>query len=122
MDYEILVVDDDADIRKALMECFESLPKVRVSGAGNGNEALETMSLLSFHLLITDVQMPFLDGAGLLRAIAARPGPRPTIFVMSGYSPYRPEELIALGAHSYFDKTDIRSLVKAAKSFIQRAA
>jgi len=73
---DILVVDDDSTMReviKRILEC-EGIVAHCVS---NGREALETLRVRSFPLMITDLHMPGLDGLELSRkGLEIAPGMR----------------------------------------------
>src|SRR5262245_25955758 len=69
----ILVVDDEEGIRAFLRQALEAEGH-EVAEAGDGEEAWSILERRSFHLLVTDLKMPKLDGMGLLeRARAALP-------------------------------------------------
>lgn len=62
---KILVAEDDNFFREALKE-YLSIKQHSVTEAPNGKVARDILSASSFDLVITDVQMPFLDGVELL--------------------------------------------------------
>jgi two-component system, response regulator FlrC len=64
----VLIVEDDRDLRDALCITLE-LAGHAISPAADGAEALAAMARRRFALVISDVQMPQLDGFGLLREI-----------------------------------------------------
>lgn len=64
----ILVVDDDLYARQALMERLRSRG-YQVKGAEDGLQALHHLQRERFDLVITDIQMPRMDGVALLREI-----------------------------------------------------
>jgi two-component system, cell cycle sensor histidine kinase and response regulator CckA len=68
----ILVVDDEASIREAARVAL-TRQGYRVTVASNGKEGLEQFHLNSgtIRLLITDVMMPVMDGAALIKAVRA---------------------------------------------------
>jgi DNA-binding response OmpR family regulator len=69
MAYKILVVDDEARMRK-LIKDFLSAKEFVVEEASNGQEALDKFSSDSaINLIILDVMMPVLDGWSTLREI-----------------------------------------------------
>jgi CheY-like chemotaxis protein len=68
----ILVVDDEASIREAARVAL-TREGYRVTLASNGKEGLEQFRLNSdtVCLLLTDLMMPVMDGAALIRAVRA---------------------------------------------------
>ena len=67
-DLRILVVDDEADVREAvvsLLETFLDHPDVRQ--AGSGGEGLDELRRGKVDLIVTDFKMPGMDGAQFLR-------------------------------------------------------
>jgi CheY-like chemotaxis protein len=70
---QILVADDDADMRLYLAGCLRGFGwgGLAVAEAGNGRDALLLARTLAFDLIISDLVMPGLDGLALCRAIKA---------------------------------------------------
>lgn len=65
-----LVVDDEPPARRKVGRFLESEPDVRVVGeAGSGSEAVEAIRELEPDLVVLDVQMPGLDGFGVIAAL-----------------------------------------------------
>ena len=64
----ILLVDDEADIRATLIPFIRKLGH-KVVAADNGEQAFEKFVHRSFDLVITDIRMPEMDGIQLLRQI-----------------------------------------------------
>ena len=70
---QILLVDDNADIRQALCSILHDCPDVRVVGeATNGKEAVFTAEKLRPDVVLMDVNIPALDGIAATRAIKAQ--------------------------------------------------
>jgi two-component system NtrC family sensor kinase len=65
---QILIVDDERDIRQLLREML-ACEGHDVTEAANGLEALERLRGASFDLVLTDVRMPGLNGVELLRRV-----------------------------------------------------
>ncbi|MBF0854021.1 response regulator [Gluconobacter wancherniae] len=78
----VLLVDDQASIRSILRNSLIQLGFVRVSGVRNGVEALEHLQDNATHLIISDFNMPDMDGLALLRAVRANPKTARTGFIM----------------------------------------
>src|SRR5436305_347278 len=68
----LLVVDDDALFRALLVEALRPLG-LEVETAGDGLAALESIRRGPPDMLITDRQMPHMDGLALVRALRADP-------------------------------------------------
>src|SRR5207244_5097111 len=66
----LLIVDDEAAHMRALCDTLEREGCV-TRGFTSGREALEALREQSFDLLLTDLQMPDIDGIKLLRACLA---------------------------------------------------
>lgn len=65
----ILVVDDDDPMRMVLMLTLRSLGYQNLTGAADGEAALAALREREFDLLVSDIQMPGMDGFALLTAI-----------------------------------------------------
>jgi two-component system response regulator FlrC len=63
--YDILIVEDDVALCEALFDTLE-LQGYRVAAAKNGTEALSLLTKQEFRLVISDVQMPLMNGLELL--------------------------------------------------------
>jgi len=92
-----LIVDDESLARERIRDMLARSPDIDIVGeCSNGNEAIETIQRLAPDLLFLDVEMPGLDGFGVLEAIPAAQIPT-TIFV-TAYDQYavRAFEVFAL--------------------------
>jgi two-component system chemotaxis response regulator CheY len=69
----ILIVDDSGISRKITRKCLEfvGLAQAEFIEAENGEKALEALERAQVDLLVTDLNMPVMDGFELLRAIDA---------------------------------------------------
>lgn len=71
-DARILFVDDDPILREFAQVNLAS-PHAEVDTAGDGLEALERLAVTRYDLLLVDLEMPRLDGFGLLERLRADP-------------------------------------------------
>jgi two-component system, LytTR family, response regulator len=77
----VAIVDDEEHARAAIRLLLESREGVEVvAECRNGLEAVEVLRWMTVDLLLLDVQMPALDGFGVLHAMGADRMP-PTVFV-----------------------------------------
>jgi len=67
----ILVVDDDASVRELMAAVLQSIGHA-VDVAANGPEALAFLERTTYDLIVCDLRMPVLDGAGLYARIRDR--------------------------------------------------
>ena len=81
----ILVVDDEESLRR-LIERGLTRQGYRISEAGNGLEALEAVRGQSFDLVILDIVMPLMGGREVL-AILRQEFPELPVLMISGYDP-----------------------------------
>ena len=77
-----LIVDDQQTMRSLIRTSLHALGITQTREAPDGEEALRAMLSLPVNLVITDFNMPKLDGLGLLRAIRAHPPTSKTAFIM----------------------------------------
>jgi CheY-like chemotaxis protein len=92
----ILIVDDDAGTRLALAEILRD-EHYDVAVAPDGVVALELVSGFAPDLVLSDMEMPNLDGAELLQAMRRAHFEAPTI-LMTAHALRRRDVLEALGA------------------------
>jgi len=82
MPAQVLVVDDDSEQRSDLAEMVKSLG-YQVATATDGEDALAKLNSFPANAILTDLVMPRMDGAALLRVLAERGDRTPTI-VLTG--------------------------------------
>ncbi|MEJ5300616.1 MAG: sigma-54 dependent transcriptional regulator [Thermodesulforhabdaceae bacterium] len=72
MNIEILVVDDEPDMLTLLTRIFASEPTYHVTATSDPREALNLISKQTYHVIITDLKMPNVDGMQILEAAKAK--------------------------------------------------
>jgi two-component system LytT family response regulator len=82
-----LIIDDVQLARERLKRCLAGEPEVQIVGeCDNGTEAVAAIRALSPDLIFLDVQMPALDGFGVLEALK---GERvPEVIFVTAYNEY----------------------------------
>jgi two-component system response regulator AtoC len=99
----VLVVDDEEGVREYLAEALE-LAGHEVEQAGDGEAALARLRAGSFHLVLTDLKMPRLDGLGLLDAIQAET-PETEVVVLTAHGTIETAvDAMRRGAFDYLQK------------------
>jgi len=83
----VLIVEDEEHARRYLRELLEDEPQIEVIGeSSNGDQGVQQIRELSPDIVFLDVQMPGLDGFGMIDQIA---GTRRPLFVfVTGYGEY----------------------------------
>lgn len=102
----VLVVDDSPTIRSLERTILEA-HSYRVDVAVDGRDALERMERLRPDLVVSDIEMPRLDGLGLLAAMRAdaRLADLPVVLVSSRADTEARQRAAELGAQGYVLKT-----------------
>lgn len=80
--YKLLIVDDEAPTREALLRYLRR--NFHVKGAADGAEAIEYISSENFDLVLTDLRMPRSDGMSVLEAVQGKT-PRPACILLTAY-------------------------------------
>lgn len=100
----VLLVDDEAHIRKFLTLLLRQLGEVRVLEATNGQEAVTVYAKENPDLVLLDINMPVLDGIGALKAIRAHDPEAVVIMLTSLTNRQMIEQAAGLGASNYVRK------------------
>jgi two-component system nitrogen regulation response regulator NtrX len=99
----ILVVDDEADIRKSLRGVLED-EGYKVSVAESGEACLDTLKGRSFDVILLDIWLPGIDGLGTLEKIKEHDDP-PEIIIISGHGTIETAvRATKLGAFDFLEK------------------
>ncbi len=87
-----LIVDDESLAREELAFLLNDFPEVEVlQTASNGIEALKLIEDLEPELVFLDVQMPGLDGLGVISKLRAKGGPLPHFVLTTAFDQYAVE-------------------------------
>ena len=117
MNTRILIVDDELSMRDFLSILLER-EGYYTDQAENAEKALKMLDSLSYDLIISDVNMPGLDGLALLKLVK-RTAPETAVLVITAFSTSEQAvEAMKLGAYDYLAKPfkveEIKVLVKNA--------
>ncbi len=66
---KVLVVDDSPTMRQFIVFALQRLPGLQINEAGDGVSALKQLSSEKYDLLLTDINMPMMDGLQLVGLI-----------------------------------------------------
>jgi CheY-like chemotaxis protein len=100
----VLLVDDDARMRVVLGKLLESAGICTVADVGDGQEALDRLAAETFDLVVTDCNMPRLNGIAFVTALRAR-GDRTPVIMLSGQDdPQLIVKAVRAGVNNYVPK------------------
>jgi DNA-binding NtrC family response regulator len=103
--FDVLVVDDEPDVRELLVEYFRDLGFSPASAA-DGRAALSAIARepSRYKLILTDLQLPGADGLAVLKA-AKTANPSVYVVIVTGYASLDSAiQAVRLGAYDYLTK------------------
>lgn len=108
MPLDVLIVDDSAAIRKIVQRMLNQaqVPLGQVWEAGDGMEAVAALRGNRVQLVLSDINMPNMDGLQLLRQIRGNPewNKIPVIMITTEGGEAKVMEAVQLGANGYVRK------------------
>ncbi len=126
MPINTLIVDDERPARDELAYLLKAFPEVNL--VGQGKNGLEAVSLIKEHnpdLVFLDVQMPGLDGFGVIKKLVERKLRIPQIVFATAYDNYA-VHAFEVNAVDYvlkpFDKGRIAKAIQRAKKLVEANA
>jgi DNA-binding NarL/FixJ family response regulator len=114
----LLIVDDHPVVRDGLRGIFEGDPEFDVVGeASDGSSGVEAADRLRPDVILMDLRMPGLDGAGAIRELAARSNPARVLVLTTFDTDSDVAGAIEAGATGYLLKDSPRdALVRAVRA------
>lgn len=105
MQKKVLIVDDSATVRKVLQMALSDAG-YEVTEAENGQQALTLAGQSDFDLLMTDLNMPIMDGFELVREFRKLDGCRftPTIMLTTENRVLKKTECFEVGLSGWLNK------------------
>ncbi len=115
---KLLVVDDESNLRLVVQKEL-SRQGHEVETASDGEAAWETLEHEDFDVVLCDINMPRLDGMGLLRRLNEKSPNPPEVIMLTGHATVETAiEAMKLGAYDYLTKpyriTELAALVTQA--------
>lgn len=116
MKKKVLIVDDESVIRRFIRKLCQSLGDVECVEASQVNEALDLLSVQSFDLVISDLNMPGETGLHILENVKASAHVIPVIIFSGSLNDGEKGKLLELGADFVLSKTseskDIKNVIR----------
>ncbi len=103
---KVMVVDDQASMRAMIRRALQDLGFRDVRDKGCAREAFDAIRTDRVHLIVSDYNMPDMDGIELLKAVREDPVIGKTVFIMLTGSSDRDivQRAAALGVNNYLVK------------------
>ena|SRR3972149_8267013 len=114
-DLRITIVEDQRSIRALVRGSLQQIGCKEITECEDGLIALKSLDLHPAHLIISDLNMPNLDGLGLLEAVRKKPGHEKTAFIMltNRGDAELVRKAVALGVNNYLMKPFTIAALKA---------
>lgn len=117
-----LVVEDSPTMRQLITFSLKRIPNSKIIEASDGVDALKKLKDEKFDLILSDINMPLMDGLKLVSMIRSNPAYQsiPIIIVTTEGSENDREKGLALGANAYLSKPiQTNELLKVVKSLLK---
>jgi two-component system chemotaxis response regulator CheY len=82
MTFKVLVVDDQLTMREVTRLALQEMGVRQIIDAENGDDAFKKATTQPLDMIISDYNMPGMDGLGLLRAVRGHPAVRKLPFIL----------------------------------------
>lgn len=117
---KILIVEDDLNLREAIVDSLE-MKNHEVSSAPNGLEALAMINSQSFELVLSDINMPSMDGIALLKQLKTNHPWLPVVLMTAFGDVNQAVQAMQMGANDYLMKPfELKELDNLLASFNQQ--
>jgi len=120
-DKKILLADDSTIMRMVISLHLKRFTGAAITEAANGQEALVKLAQQKFDLLLTDINMPEMNGIELLRHVRMGLKSDIPIVIITTKGEVKDRELgMSLGANSYITKpVSVKDLIRAVVTLLE---
>jgi len=104
--YKVLVVEDSPTMRQLIVFALKRIRGFQIVEANDGVDGLKKLSSEKFDLILTDINMPIMDGLKLVSMVRNDPNYKetPIIVITTEGATEDRERALALGANEYITK------------------
>ena len=105
-EYTCLVVEDSPMMRQLLVFALSRVKHLRVTEADDGVDGLRKLAAGKFDIILTDINMPIMDGLKLVKRVRSDPTHKdtPIIVITTEGSQEDRQRAMQLGANAYITK------------------
>jgi len=104
--YNVLVVEDSPTMRQLIIFALKRIRGLNIVEATDGMDGLKKLSENKFDLILTDINMPVMDGLKLVSLLRKDPASKdiPVVVITTEGANEDRERALALGANEYIPK------------------
>src|SRR5512136_860554 len=105
-EYKILIIEDSPTMRQLISFALKRLRGLRIVEASDGVDGLKKLAAEKFDLILTDINMPIMDGLKLVSLVRndANYKNTPIVVITTEGAQEDRERALALGANDYITK------------------
>jgi two-component system, chemotaxis family, chemotaxis protein CheY len=114
---KLLVVEDSATMRQLIVATLSAIPELEIVACHSGFEALKAIPRERFDMVLTDINMPDINGLELIGFLKSNPDTRdiPVVIITTETSKREQVKGLSLGANEYlvkpFDPDHLHAIV-----------
>jgi two-component system chemotaxis response regulator CheY len=104
--YRCMIVEDSPTMRQLIVSALKRIAQLEIVEASDGVDALKKLPGQKFDLVLTDINMPIMDGLKLVSLLKSNPLYReiPVVIITTEGAAEDREKGLALGARAYISK------------------
>jgi two-component system chemotaxis response regulator CheY len=104
--YNVLVVEDSPTMRQLIVFALKRIRGLKITEANDGVDGLKKISAEKFDLILTDINMPIMDGLKLVSLVRNDPTHKevPIVIITTEGATEDKDRAMAIGANDYITK------------------
>jgi two-component system chemotaxis response regulator CheY len=105
-EYKVLIVEDSPTMRQLISFALKRIREIRIVEASDGVDGLKKLSTEKFDLILTDINMPVMDGLKLVSLVRNDANYKniPIVVITTEGAQEDRDRALALGANDYLSK------------------
>ena len=119
--YRVLIVEDSPTMRQLIVFALKRIPELDIVEASDGVDALKKLPGQKTDLVLTDINMPIMDGLKLVSLLKSNPLYKdiPVVIITTEGAAEDRDKGLALGARAYIPKPiQTNSLLKVVREIL----
>ena len=104
--FNVLVVEDSPTMRQLIVFALKRIRGLNITEANDGVDGLKKISAEKFDLILTDINMPIMDGLKLVSLVRNDPNHKdvPIVIITTEGATEDKDRAMAIGANDYITK------------------